>query len=165
MGHRILRLLPSLLLAAVVLAAAMLASVRLPAQPPQPSMHTPALGWAARGGQVQIAELLIGQGADLTAADHLGNTPLHLAVAHPEVVRLLLAKGAPVNARNVFGDTPLHLAVGNRPVVELLLAGGADANAINHFHKTPLEISLGNGTDPYNLSIIETLIRAGAKPQ
>ena len=126
-------------------------------------LNTPTLVWAARSGQTHVAELLIARGADPAQTDHLGNSPLHLAMDYPAVVKLLLEKGAPVEARNVFGQTPLHLGVRNREVVQLLLAAGADPRALDFFHKTALDYSVWNGTDPYNLSIVEILIQAGGQ--
>jgi ankyrin repeat protein len=122
-----------------------------------------SLLWAAEHGLLNIATLLLDQGADVNATDQFGNTSLHLAVRYPELVRLLLERGARVGARNAFGDTPLHRAVGDRRIVELLLGAGADATARNLFDKTPLDYSLRGGTSAYNLSIVELLIRAGAR--
>ncbi len=123
----------------------------------------PALLWAAEHGLVATATLLLDQGADVNATDQFGNTSLHLAVRYPDLVRLLLERGARVGARNAFGDTPLHRAVGDKRIVELLLTAGADATARNLFDKTPLDYSLRGGTSAYNLSIVELLIRAGAR--
>lgn len=123
----------------------------------------PALHWAAVNGLPDMARLLLEEGAKIEATDHFGNTPLHLAVRYPDLVRLLLENGAKVNARNAFGHTPLHLAVEDRRVVEILLAAGAAVNAKNGFDKTPLDYAMRQGTSPYSLSIVELLIRAGAK--
>jgi ankyrin repeat protein len=68
-----------------------------------------------------------------------------------------------VNAKNALGNTPLHLAVEDKRVVETLLAAGAQVNARNGLDKTPLHYAMRQGTSPYNLSIVETLILAGAK--
>jgi ankyrin repeat protein len=138
------------LLAAALPAAALTVTVR------------PVLFWAAENGLTQIATLLLDQGADVNARDNFSNTPLHMAVHHPDMVELLLARGAEVNARNAFGDTPLHLAVSDLRVVELLLAAGADPRICNLFDKTPLDDSLRGGTSAYNLQIVTLLIKAGA---
>jgi ankyrin repeat protein len=146
--------------------AGILAASLLWAVPPAVALTVtarPALLWAAEHGLIAIATLLLDQGADVNATDQFGNTSLHLAVRYPELVRLLLERGARVGARNAFGDTPLHRAVGDRRVVELLLGAGADATARNLFDKTPLDYSLRGGTSAYNLSIVELLIRAGAR--
>jgi ankyrin repeat protein len=123
---------------------------------------TPALHWAASQGLVDLASLLIEQGASVNSSDWFGNTPLHAGIHYPEVVQLLLDSGARVNARNAFGNTPLHLAVNDRRVVELLIEAGADVRARNYLDKTPLDYALRGGRSAYNLSIVETLIRAGA---
>ena len=123
----------------------------------------PALLWAAENGLVDIAALLIEQGADPDKTDHFGNTALHLAMSHSDMVRLLLESGADVNAKNALGNTPLHLSVADKRVVEALLAAVAQVNARNGLDKTPLHYAMRQGTSAYNLSIVETLILAGAK--
>lgn len=123
----------------------------------------PALHWAAENGLTEIATLLIEQGAEVNEIDHFGNTALHLALADPEMVQLLLASGAEVNAENAMGQTPLHLAVKYRRSMEILLAAGADVNARNGLGKTPLHYAMRQGSSPYNLTIVEALINAGAR--
>jgi ankyrin repeat protein len=123
----------------------------------------PALHWAAENGLTEIAALLIEQGADPNETDHFGNTALHLALNYPEMISLLLESGANVDAENAMGNTPLHLAVKDRRAVEELLAAGADVNARNGLGKTPLQYAMRQGTSPYALSIVEILIRAGAR--
>jgi ankyrin repeat protein len=123
----------------------------------------PALHWAAENGLADIAALLIEQGADPDETDHFGNTALHMALAHPELIELLLANGANVNAKNALGNTPLHLAVKDRQAVEALLAAGAEVDVRNGLDKTPLHYAMRQGTSPYYLSIVEILIRAEAR--
>ena len=123
----------------------------------------PALHWAAENGLIDIAALLIEQGADADETDHFGNTALHLALGYPDMITLLLQNGANVNAKNALGNTPLHLAVRDRRAVEALLAAGAKANARNGLDKTPLHYAMRQGTSPYYLGIVEILIRAGAR--
>ncbi len=132
----------------------------------QPLSTRPPLAWAARNGQLEIARLLIQQGANVNGRDVWGSTPLHLAVGYPDIVDLLIASGANVNLRDGFGNTPLHLAV-RQPfdaltVVQKLLKAGAAVNPKNGFDKTPLDYSLQEGTSPRNLRVVETLIKAGA---
>lgn len=143
-----------------VFALLLLASPALPAEvvPVRPALH-----WAAENGLIDIAALLIEQGADPNAPDHFGNTALHLALAYPAVVELLLESGAEVNAKNALGNTPLHLAVKDRRVVETLLDAGASVNARNGLDKTPLHYAMRQGRSPYSLAIVELLIRAGAR--
>jgi ankyrin repeat protein len=70
------------------------------------------LHWAAAGGQNEIVELLINNGADVNAKDSLDGTPLHLAAreGHMETAELLIAEGADVNAKTADGGTPLDVA-------------------------------------------------------
>ena len=138
----------------------LLASVLLPAEvvPVRPALH-----WAAENGLSDIAALLIEQGAEADETDHFGNTALHLALAYPDMITLLLENGADVNAKNAMGNTPLHLAVKDRRAVEILLAAGAEVNVRNGLDKTPLHYAMRQGTSPYSLSIVEILIRAGAR--
>lgn len=133
------------------------ASAEAPVVPVRPPLH-----WAAANGLTDIARLLIEEGAAVNGLDNFDNTPLHLAVKHPEMIRLLLDSGARVDARNAFGHTPLHLAVGDPRAVEMLLKAGADARSRNGFGKTPLDYAMRQGTSAYYLAITELLIRAGA---
>jgi cytohesin len=77
---------------------------------------------------LELAELLLDRGADVSLRDPYGNTPLHKALVAPDVARLLLAHGADPNAPNDNGQTPLHRAVlqGYRGAVRMLLGAGAD---------------------------------------
>ena len=90
------------------------------------------LHWAAAGGQNEIVELLIAEGADVNATDGDGDTPLHLAgntTTSTEIAELLISKGADVNAMNlsppgrrIGGMTPLDMAtLGNRTEIATLL--------------------------------------------
>ncbi len=75
---------------------------------------------------------LIDAGADPTARDSLGSTPLHVAPA--SAVPLLVSAGADVNARNDGGETPLHIALsrGDLEKVRTLLRFGADTAAVDN---------------------------------
>jgi ankyrin repeat protein len=66
--------------------------------------------------------MLIERGADPTAQDNKGETPLHVVSNPPlwpqvsphkyaEVAHMLLEHGADVNARNIYGLTPFFLAL------------------------------------------------------
>lgn len=69
-----------------------------------------ALMRAASEGQKNIAELLIGNGADIDAVDEYGLTPLMWAVGDnrdfPDVVKLLLEAGAYVNCTDTSAVCP-----------------------------------------------------------
>jgi ankyrin repeat protein len=69
---------------------------------------------------------LLRAGADVNAANHVGNSPLHLAVeaGQEESINILLASGSSFSAANMLVQTPLQLArvMGARraPIVSLL---------------------------------------------
>jgi ankyrin repeat protein len=73
---------------------------------------TPLLA-AVVGKQKEIAEILIGKGADVRARLPAGGTLLHVAAARGDVamIRFLLAQGLAVGDRDGRGRTPLDLAV------------------------------------------------------
>lgn len=74
------------------------------------------LHWAARLGQVEIAQLLIERHANINATDDEGNTPLHGAVweRQPEMVGLLIERGADPLMANTEGYSPLYYAAAHR---------------------------------------------------
>ena len=97
-------------------------------------------------------QLLIRNGADVTARDDTHSTPLHLASAKgcSETVDLLIKHGANVNAQNVKQATPLHLAASSNmalegTIVRILLRRGANIDAKDSEGRTPLEIASSEG--------------------
>jgi ankyrin repeat protein len=85
------------------------------------------------GNQLEITELLLANGADITVKNADGDTPLHLAAASglDDVVELLLSKNAPIDVENNAGKRPLTLTTTRDcdKAMELLLNAGADINA------------------------------------
>jgi len=61
---------------------------------------------------MEIASILIANGADVNGKDKHGNMPLHRAAAGDNrgMVELLISKGADANAKNNRGRTPLNMA-------------------------------------------------------
>ena len=106
---------------------------------------------ASRNGHVKAARKLIERGADLTAQDEEGNTPLHLAsYGEVDVARMLIERGADLTAKDKEGKTPLHLASAppnnfllqeHAELVHMLLEHGADANAQSNDGSTPLSLA------------------------
>ncbi len=71
-----------------------------------------ALHWAARYGNYEVVELLVGQGADVNAIDQKDITPLHLAMlyGHYEIADYLISYGANPEAYDYNGMRPVDLA-------------------------------------------------------
>lgn len=92
------------------------------------------LHWAALGGHVEVAELLLAKGASLEARTYNGRSPVLEAALHNQfqMMEYLIDCGADVNARTTFGWTMLHHACGNgQPeLVKLLLNHGANVEAV-----------------------------------
>lgn len=73
-------------------------------------------------------------GADVTAKDKLGYTPLHLAIKNKQIVlarKLIKMEGVDLNAKTNKGFTPMHVAAwkGELDIVSELLKAGADIAA------------------------------------
>jgi hypothetical protein len=114
-----------------------------------------ALHIAAAAYRVEVAERLIGLGADLRAWNRRGAEPLHYAAdggpgaphwnpaAQAATITLLIAAGADPNALDKSGVAPLHRAVRTRcaAAVAALLAGGADASLGNASGSTPMMLA------------------------
>lgn len=98
-----------------------------------------ALMTAAFGGLVEIAELLIDNGASVDIANEYG-TALILAARKDDlpIVELLISRGASVNVLGHYGETPLLLACynGNIEMVRLLLSKGADVHVSTSWNFT-----------------------------
>jgi ankyrin repeat protein len=94
-----------------------------------------------------MVDLLIGAGAEISAADSDGITPLHWAAGYAmqNIIPKLLAAGANVNVVDKFSITPLHQAVdaGSLPVIQMLIDAGANINARTGRGQTPLAIAEG----------------------
>ena len=96
---------------------------------------------------VEICQLLIDSGADVTCRDKVGNTPVHWAAraGHTEVLGLLLLKSCPLDVQNDAGETALHWAMraGNRGAgaVKVLVENGALVGIFNRKFRGPLDVA------------------------
>lgn len=92
-----------------------------------------------------LARWLVEKGADLSATDTWGNTPLHSrSRSRRGRIDVLLELGADVNSDSASIGTPLHSAVDSHHVENsrLLLQRGAQVDALNKEGLTPLELAL-----------------------
>lgn len=100
---------------------------------------------AAGYNNLEVAELLLENGADVNAQDKGGLIPLHNASSygHLDIAALLIKYNTVVNATDRWGFTPLHEAAqkGRTQLCALLLAHGADSTVKNHEGQTPLDIA------------------------
>lgn len=85
---------------------------------------------------VEIINILLKEGADLTYSVDGEETPIHLAAqnGHIAPVEFLLRQGVDPNLTTANGYTPLHWASfrGSLDIIELLLRNGADITAQNN---------------------------------
>ncbi len=100
-----------------------------------------ATGWKPLyyAGTVDIAKLLIENGADVNSTDRNGWTALHnvaLSSKQHDIAQVLIDAGADVNAEAAKGETPLFYA--EEEMTRVLLAAGADAKHTDHRGMTPL---------------------------
>ena len=110
----------------------------------------------------EVADILLYHGADVTAQDEHGWTPLHQACrwGHEEVAHILLEHGANVTAQNKLESTPLHHACrwGHNEVARILLEHGANPKAQGRDGWTPLHEASSCG----HIELVGTLIEHGA---
>jgi uncharacterized protein len=96
-----------------------------------------ALHWAVRADDLETTQTLIRAGANVSAANRYGVTPLSLAATNgsPIITRTLLKAGANVNAAGPDGETVLMTAAraGNGEVVTALIERGASVNAAENW--------------------------------
>lgn len=104
---------------------------------------------ASAFGHLEMAEILLENGADVNQADLGGTTPLEDAAinGHLDIVNLLIAKGASVVQQSPKGYTALHAAAygGNPEIVKVLLENGAEIDARDEFGMTPLHNAARSG--------------------
>jgi ankyrin repeat protein len=108
---------------------------------------------AAENGLIEIVELLIANGAQVSAKSKSdASTPLHHAAENGfiEIAEMLIANGAQMNTHGGFNSgTPLLYAAekGHLLMVKLLIRSGANVNSasISLLPSTPLDHARSNG--------------------
>ena len=104
-----------------------------------------ALHNAVRAGATEVAELLLGRGADLGAVNAWQRRPLQIAVMarQSQTAKLLLERLADVAAQDVVGGSALHNAVSgaNTELTALLLQHGAPTSATDLNGATALHVA------------------------
>jgi uncharacterized protein len=126
---------------------------------------TTALHWAVEADDLEMADLLIRGGANVSAANRDGATPLLLASVNGKaaMIEKLLKAGADANAAlSRYGDTALMLTArtGNTEAIRVLLDHGAKVNqqetwggtsalmwAVSERHPAAVKVLLERGAD------------------
>ena len=127
--------------------------------------HVTPLHAALHEGHLDVALLLLQNGANAESRGIEGQTPLHIASdrGYVNMVKLLIDDhSANPNAKNDGHETPLLLALksGQEKVVNLLLASGADANHQDRNGWTSLHVASQQGYE----SIVQLLLNSGRVP-
>jgi ankyrin repeat protein len=127
------------------------------------ALGTPALHWAVRLDDIDLARLLLSSGADVKLANRYGLTPLTLAVTtgNPAMIRMLLDAGADANAVDPAAETMLMIAsrVGVIDAVRVLLEHGA---VVDTRDKTYQQTALMVAVRENHSAIVQMLIERGA---
>lgn len=130
-----------------------------------------ALRWAARGGVLQLTQLLIDEGADIDAQGGVRDgTALHYAIEaeHYDVMNLLLAAGASASAQSDTGQSALHSVAASTEdsaeaatATRVLVGKGADVAGQDLEGQTPLHLAANKGL----CAVIQSLVELGADLQ
>lgn len=114
-----------------------------------------ALHMAARNNNLDIAKLLIENGADVNIQAVDGFTPLHNACKKQavDVIELLLKNNADINAKDFDGFTPLNIACRKNKHVAayLLIKNGANVNLPDNYGDTPILIAASNSYEMFKI--------------
>jgi ankyrin repeat protein len=121
------------------------------------------LYWAANFGEIRVCQLLIKEGADVSASSGYFETPLNAAIVkyHNSVVKLLISNGAEIEPKDGQRHSPLQLACEklNLEVVKLLLYSKVDVNAVGKKPDSAIALAAYSGD---NGAIIRLLLDASA---
>jgi uncharacterized protein len=101
------------------------------------------LHWAAVNGHIEIARLLLQNGAEVNAKGYNGSTPLQFAAEEDnvDILHLLVENGANLEAQNDHGWRALHFATyyGHLHIIqELISRYHVDINARDNDGRTAL---------------------------
>jgi hypothetical protein len=129
------------------------------------SGYTP-LHYAAGNGHIEIARLLLQNGAEVNVKSNCGSTPLHWAASdgHVEILHLLVENGADLEAQGTDGWRSLHYAVlnGNLPFIqELISRYHVDINARMNNGTTALSLARHDRSFHSHNAVIHFLQRNG----
>ena len=124
---------------------------------------TTPLHWAVHNTDLEAADQLIRAGANVSAKNDYGVTPMSEAalIGNPAMIERLLSAGADANSPGADGQTPLMVVArtGNVEAARLLLSHGANVNAKESYHgQTALMWAVAEGQP----AMVKELIAHGA---
>ena len=128
--------------------------------------HTTPLHAASVKGYLDVASLLLKNGADPDSRDNNLRAPLYRVSQGGQLVmvesslktaRLLVNSSANVNVTNGEGWTPLHAVArrGHCGIAELLLEAGASLDVRNEDQETPLHVACRDGKQEISRFLID----------
>ncbi|MFC1601850.1 ankyrin repeat domain-containing protein [Candidatus Sumerlaeota bacterium] len=125
-----------------------------------------ALHWAIGRDQLEIAQYLIDEGANIDYYSRVWGTPLYMGLLHPKGTKFLVENGADLHIPVRYGMYPLHVSAlfQEAAVTKYLIEQGAEVNAVDVDREpgvTPLHIA-ADQSEP-GIGIVKLLISAGAK--
>lgn len=95
---------------------------------------------------IDVAQILIDNGARVHAIDGSGHTALYFAAQYGNIAaaRLLIDHNADINAQDLNGNTPLHIAVliNNFEMVKFLVENWADISVKDNSGRMPSQLTL-----------------------
>ena len=148
--------------------------VNLDSLVPEQANYYTYLHLAALSNNLEAAELLLDNGANINVKDKIGASPLHRAAQRGQVklVKYLIDKGADIEAKNNSGSTPLNFAIdagiNTKEIMHLLIQNGAEVNsrdsngntqlywAASYGYHKAVSVLLENGADVNALSKFDT---------
>ncbi|XP_067653188.1 serine/threonine-protein phosphatase 6 regulatory ankyrin repeat subunit A-like [Haliotis asinina] len=120
-------------------------------------------------GKYEAFNILVKNGADLSAIDEDGDNILHLACreGHVKIVNYILIENiVDINAKNSDGETPVMLAAnsGDREIFDNLVRKGADLSAIDEDGDNILHLACrGGNVKIVNYILIQNIVDINAK--
>ena len=112
-----------------------------------PGGMTPLL-YAARDGRLEVARILVSNGANIEKRDPNDITPLHMAISNNQIdtAKFLIERGAQINTIDWYGRSPIWQAVEvrNMDVDNSTFKNGVDREPVLEL----IKILLDKGADP-----------------
>jgi len=118
-----------------------------------------ALIWAVKNNQMEIAELLLGSGADVNAKTQDGTNPLLFSARQGfvDIARALVGRSADLEVTDKYGFTPIMFAAcfGHTEILILLAQKNANLDSKDLRGCTPLMLATRSGRHETALALAE----------